>query len=43
VVRELGVDIVDLDEIEDAARRYGQPIAPELVPGGAGRRSPSGV
>jgi hypothetical protein len=46
VARELGVDIVDLDDIEDAARRYGQPIAPELVPGMPGaaeRRSASGV
>ena len=34
VAAELGVDLVDLDEIEDAARRYGQPITPELVPGG---------
>ena len=33
VAGELGVDLVDLDEIEHAARRYGQPISPELVPG----------
>lgn len=35
VAGELGVDLVDLDEIEDAALRYGQPISPELVPGTA--------
>ena len=35
VAAELGVDLVDLDDIEDAARRYGQPITPELVPGSA--------
>jgi hypothetical protein len=35
VAGELGVDLVDLDEIEDAARRYGQPLSPELVPGTA--------
>jgi hypothetical protein len=29
------VDLVDLDDIEEAARRYGQPIAPALVPGAA--------
>jgi hypothetical protein len=34
VAEDLGVDLVDLDEIEQAARRYGQPITPELVPGG---------
>jgi hypothetical protein len=33
VARELGVDVVDLDEIEDAARRYGRHISRELVPG----------
>jgi hypothetical protein len=33
VAEDLGVDLVDLDEIEAAARRYGQPIAPDLVPG----------
>jgi hypothetical protein len=46
VAAELGVDLVDLDEIEEAARRYGQPIAPALVPGSAGeerRHSASGV
>jgi hypothetical protein len=46
VARELGVDLVDLDDIEEAARRYGQPIAPELVPGAPGdarRRSATGV
>jgi hypothetical protein len=46
VAQELGVDLVDLDDIEEAARRYGQPIAPELVPGTPGdarRRSVSGV
>jgi hypothetical protein len=32
VAADLGVDLVDLDEIEEAARRYGQPITPELVP-----------
>jgi hypothetical protein len=36
VAQELGVDLVDLDDIEDAARRYGQPISPTLVPGTAG-------
>jgi hypothetical protein len=35
VAQELGVDLVDLDEIEEAARRYGQPITPALVPGTA--------
>jgi hypothetical protein len=35
VAQELGVDLVDLDEIKEAARRYGQPISPELVPGSA--------
>ena len=35
VARELGVDLVDLDEIEDAARRYGRHISRELVPGAA--------
>lgn len=46
VAAELGVDLVDLDEIEEAARRYGQPITPELVPGtrnDARRRERSGV
>jgi hypothetical protein len=36
VALELGVDLVDLDEIEDAAKHYGQPISPALVPGAAG-------
>ena len=35
VASELDVDIVDLDDIVDAARRYGQPITPALVPGAA--------
>jgi hypothetical protein len=35
VARELGVDLVDLDEIEHAARRYGRHISRELVPGAA--------
>jgi hypothetical protein len=35
VAAELGVDLVDLDDIEEAARHYGQPITPELVPGPA--------
>jgi hypothetical protein len=35
LARELGVDLVDLDEIEDAARRYGRHISRELVPGAA--------
>jgi hypothetical protein len=35
LARELGVDLVDLDEIEDSARRYGRHITPELVPGAA--------
>jgi hypothetical protein len=33
VASDLGVDLVDLDDIAEAARRYGQPITPELVPG----------
>jgi hypothetical protein len=37
VAAELGVDLVDLDDIEDAARRYGQPISPGLVPGAGPR------
>jgi hypothetical protein len=46
VAAELGVDLVDLDDIEVAARRYGLPIAPELVPGAQGdarRHSASSV
>lgn len=39
VAADLGIDLVDLDEIEDAAHRYGAPIAPELVPG-SGAREP---
>lgn len=35
IARDLGVDLVDLDEIVEAARRYGRPVAPELVPGAA--------
>ena len=35
VARDLGVDIVDLDDIVEAAGRYGRPVAPELVPGAA--------
>ena len=35
VAAELGVDLVDLDDIEDAARRYGRRITRELVPGAA--------
>jgi hypothetical protein len=44
VAADLGVNLVDLDDIEEAARRYGRPIAPELVPGsGSGEpgRTPS--
>ena len=37
VAAELGVDLVDLDDIESAARRYGRHITRELVPG-AGER-----
>jgi hypothetical protein len=37
VAEDLGVDLVDLDEIEDAARRYGAPMAPEFVPGPGAR------
>jgi len=33
VARALGVDLVDLDEIEQAARRYGQHVGRDLVPG----------
>lgn len=33
VAADLGVDLVDLDDIVEAARRYGRPVAPELVPG----------
>ena len=33
IARDLGVDLVDLDEIEEAARRYGREISRELVPG----------
>ncbi len=32
---DLEVDLVDLDGIAEAARRYGRPVAPELVPGAA--------
>ncbi len=35
VAATLGVDLVDLDEIEEAAPRYGRHIARELVPGAA--------
>ncbi len=35
VTRDLGVDLVDLDDITDAARRYGRHISRELVPGAA--------
>ena len=41
VAADLGVDVVDLDEIEEAARRYGRHITPELVPGGAGDHQPA--
>jgi hypothetical protein len=37
VAGELGVDLVDLEEIEDNARRYGRHISRELVPGAARR------
>jgi hypothetical protein len=44
VAADLDVDLVDLDDIEAAARRYGQPIAPELVPGdGSGARRHASV
>jgi hypothetical protein len=33
LAQKLGVDIVDLDDIEDAARRYGRHVTRELVPG----------
>jgi hypothetical protein len=33
VAAELGVDVADLDEIKDAARRYGRGVGPELIPG----------
>jgi hypothetical protein len=36
VAARLGVDLVDLDDIEQAAQRYGRHIARELVPGAAG-------
>ena len=39
VARDLGVDLVDLDDIVEAARRYGRPVAPELVPGAADREA----
>jgi hypothetical protein len=35
IARDLGVDLVDLDEIEDAASRYGREISRKLVPGAA--------
>jgi hypothetical protein len=38
VAADLGVDLVDLDDIEGAARRYGRHITRELVPGAAGER-----
>ena len=41
VARDLGVDLVDLDDIADAARRYGRHISRELVPGAAHERQPS--
>ena len=41
VARDLGVDLVDLDEIEDAARRYGRHISRELVPGARGEPQPT--
>jgi hypothetical protein len=37
VARDLGVDVVDVDTIEDAARRYGRHVTRELVPGSARR------
>jgi hypothetical protein len=33
IAAELEIELVDLDEIEDAARRYGRHITRELVPG----------
>jgi hypothetical protein len=38
IAAELAVDLVDLDDIEAAARRYGRHITRELVPGVAGER-----
>ena len=35
IAAELEVDLVDLDDIEDAARRYGRHITRELIPGAA--------
>lgn len=35
IARDLDVDLVDLDEIEEAAGRYGRHISRELVPGAA--------
>ena len=39
IARDLGVDLVDHDEIAEAARRYGRPISPGLVPGGGAART----
>jgi hypothetical protein len=43
VARDLGVDLVDLDEVKDAARRYGRHISRELVPGAARDPQTSGA
>jgi hypothetical protein len=33
IARELGVDLVERDELELAGERYGVPLPPSLVPG----------